>query len=217
MSYSKGILVFAAVLGMATAGWAQEAGKDSAKESKDFSLRVSLGSAPGIDTFDAGIVGDLPIDADTGGQLELLAVQRFWSKKNPAIGGVFGGGIFFANNSGTETGGTDEAKLSAFGIMGQGGIAAKLGDYVVVEAMPYLGLGGASVEITGFTDGGAPYVMYGVKGGMLVLLGDTIELGIEVGYHGFSSEVELDFGGPTVDATLSGSGVRGALVLAVKF
>jgi hypothetical protein len=187
-----------------------------AEPQKDFSVRVALGSAPGID--EGELLGvTFPVDADHGGQLELLVVKRFWNRNNPNIGGVFGGGVFFANNSGTDVGSPDTFELKAFGIMGQGGVVAKLGQYIVVEAVPYLGLGGAHTEITGFSDGGATYAMYGIKGGVFVLLGQSVELGLEAGYHGFTSEVELDFGGPTADLTLSGNGARVAGVLAIKF
>ena len=101
--------------------------------------------------------------------------------------------------------------------MGEGGIAAKLGDNVVIEAMPYFGFGGASVEITGFTDGSAPYYMYGLKGGIFVLLGESVELGLEAGYQAFSTEVEVELGGGVeADWTWEGDGFRGALVLNIK-
>ncbi len=189
------------------------------KNSKDFSIRVSLGSTPGIDEGEVDGLGTLSIEDETGGQLEILVVKRFWSKNNPNLGGILGGGVFLSSNSGSDqTPPVFDYDLTALGIMGQGGVAARFGDYVVVEVMPYFGIGGASVEITSFSDGGAPYFIYGIKGGVFVLLGESIELGLELGYHGFSSEVELDFGGGvTTDLTLSGSGVRGALVAAIKF
>ncbi|MEE9368405.1 MAG: hypothetical protein V3V05_06030 [Pontiella sp.] len=219
MHYTKGIILLTATLGVIASGQAEEGDKFSESKSKDFSLRVSVGSAPGID--EGEVLGmTFPVDADNGSQIEFLAVKRFWSKNHPAIGGVFGGGIFIANNSGVDADPSSSAKfdLSAFGIMGQGGLAVKLGKHIVVEASPYLGLGGASVEITNFTDGGAVYVMYGLKGGIFVLLGQSIELGIEGSIHGFSSDVELELSpGLTTDLTLTGSGPSVAAVLAVKF
>ena len=186
------------------------------KDQKDFSIRIALGSAPGID--EGEILGSSgPLNDEGGAQVEVLLNKRFWSKNNPNIGGVLGGGIFSAANSGQDGSGGDTFDLTAFGLIAQGGIVAKLGNYIVIEAMPYLGAGGASVEITGFSDGSAPYFMYGVKGGIFAQLGNSVELGIEAGYHGFSSEVELDFGGSTADLTLSGSGPRVAAVLAIKF
>ncbi len=184
------------------------------KDSKDFSIRVAIGNAPGIDEGEI-LWSEFPIEDDTGSQIEVLAVQRFWSRNSPSIGGVLGGGVFFSNNSGTDAGSTDTFDLTAFGIMGQGGVAGKLGQHVVLELVPFVGVGGASVEITGFTDGSAPYFLYGVKGGVFILLGESIELGLEVAYQEFSSEVELK--PSTADLTLSGSGVRGAVVLAIKF
>ncbi len=191
---------------------------------KSFSVRTSIGSAPGLD--EGEMLGlSFPIDADTDYQLEVLAVKRFWSKSAPSLGGLLGGGIFYANNSGTDSdpdpSANDTFELSAFGVVGEAGVALKLGRHVVLETTPYLGAGGANVEITGFSDGTAPYFMYGVKGGIFVLLGDSFELGLEAGYHAVSSEVDLDMsniGGPSsIDLTLEGDGARFAVVVGFKF
>jgi len=176
-------------------------------------MRVSLGVAPGVGEGE-GLGMDFPIEDDTGGQLELLLASRHW--QNPLFAGCLGGGVFVAGNSGKEADSNDEFDLAAFGVMGQGGVAYKIGD-MVLELQPYLGVGGANVEITGFADGGGTYFLYGFKGGAFVALGSSVELGLEVGYQGFSSEVELDFGGVTTDLTLSGEGLRASGVLSVKF
>jgi opacity protein-like surface antigen len=162
------------------------------------------------------------MDEDTGGQLEILAVQRYWSKNTPSIGGVFGGGIFFASNSGeesiTDTFDPWEFETGAFGLLGQAGVAGKIGKNIVVEVLPYLGVGGAVTEVTTSTgasdDGSGSYFMYGVKGGIFVQLSQSIELGVEIGYQGISVDVEVDGGS---DIELSGDGARGAAVLAIKF
>lgn len=191
---------------------------------KSFSVRTSAGSAPGLD--DGEMLGlSFPIDTDTGYQLEVLAVKHFWSKSAPSLGGLLGGGFFYANNSGTDAdpdpSANDNFELSAFGVIGEAGVALKLGQHVVLEAAPYLGAGGANVQITGFSDGTAPYFMYGVKGGIFVQLGNSFELGLEAGYQGVSSEVDLDMsnvGGPSsIDLTLEGDGVRFAVVAGFKF
>jgi hypothetical protein len=217
MKLMKGMLVFAAVLGMTTAGWAEhDIAKESAKA--DHGIRISLGMAPGIS--EGEIMGmTFPIDDDTGGQLEVLYTRRHWTKSNPNFAGIWGAGVFFAGNSGSDNDPVDpwDYDLSAFGVLGQGGVAYKIGDILVLEAQPYFGLGGANVEITEFSDGGATYFLYGIKGGAFVALGKAVELGVEVGYQGFSSEVELDFGGPTADLTLTGDGLHASAVLAIKF
>lgn len=57
---------------------------------KSFSVRTSAGSAPGLD--DGEMLGlNFPIDADTGYQIEVLAVKHFWSKSVPSLGGLLGG------------------------------------------------------------------------------------------------------------------------------
>ncbi len=210
-SYIKGIVVLAMVCGMSAIG--EEAQE---KESKDFSIRVSLGSASGVDEVESNIINSGALEDEGGGQLEVLAVKRFWSKNNPNVGGLFGGGIFLGGNSG-KYGNGDEVELSAFGGMIEGGFIAKAGEFVVFELAPYVGLGGATVNISGFSEGSAPYILYGIKGGVFFLLGEFVELGVEAGIGGFSSEIEVEIFGNTGEATYSGDGFRGALVLVIKF
>ncbi len=94
----------------------------------------------------------------------------------------------------------------------------KAGEKVVFEVAPYLGLGVASNETTGYTSGTGSYGLFGVKGSAFVLLGDNVELGLELGYEGFSHDQEFDLGGGfTETVTFSGSGPRVAAVLAIKF
>jgi hypothetical protein len=101
--------------------------------------------------------------------------------------------------------------------MMQGGLAVRAGQRVVFELGPYLGLGVANNEITGFDDGTGPYVLLGLKGGVFVLLGNSVELGLEVGAEGISTEQEITDGFDTEDVTFSGSGVHVAAVLAIPF
>ncbi len=57
-----------------------------------------------------------------------------------------------------------------------------------------------------------------LKGGVFVLLGSTVELGLELGYSGFASSAEyelLTVG--NIDATFTGGGAQAGLVLAIKF
>jgi hypothetical protein len=217
--YIKGIVVVVAMAcGMSAIGAEGDAvigAEADAKASKDFSIRIAGGSVPGIDEADIDGFGTVSLDDETGGRLEVLAVKRFFGKNDSAIGGMFGGGIFFSGQSG-EAGGS-EVTLSAFGGMIQGGMAIKLGQNWVVEFGPYLGLGVAETELTGFDDGTGPYAFLGVKAGVFVGLGDSVELGLELGYEGFSQEQEFEGFGGNVDVTFSGSGPRLAAVLAFKF
>ena len=221
MKQKYNVIIGAALIGLIASVQAEQV---TSAEEKGFSVRTSIGSAPGLD--EGEMLGlDFPIDADTGYQFEVLAVKRFWSKGTPSLGGLLGGGFFYANNSGTDAdpdpSENDTFELSAFGVVGEAGVALKLGRHVVLEATPYLGAGGADVEITGFSDGTAPYFMYGIKGGIFVLLGGSFELGLEAGYHAVSSEVDLDMsniGGPSsIDLTLDGDGARFAVVAEFEF
>lgn len=188
-------------------------GADKMK-SNELELRMSLGNAPGVEELDLDGAGTSSLDDDGGGELDFLVVNRFWASEDAPVCGVLGGGIFFAGHSGTV--GSNKVDLSAFGLMAQGGLAARAADFVVFEFGPYLGIGVAEQEITGFSDGRGAYVMYGLKGGAFFSLGSNIELGLEVGYGGFANNVEFDVGGGlTQDGTFTGDGAKAAVVLSV--
>jgi hypothetical protein len=207
-------MLVVAAIGFAVSGFAEDATATEAKNEKDKGIRISLGVAPGINEGEiGGFTGKL--EDETGSQLEVLYARRHWTKSNPNFAGMWGAGLFLGGSSGKDGG--DEADLTIFGGMGQGGIAYKIGDIIVIEAQPYFGLGAASVELTGFTDGSAPYFMYGIKGGLFAQLGKSFELGVEVGYQAFSSTVELEYLGYTEDLTLKGDGLHASLVAAIKF
>ena len=181
----------------------------------DVSIRMSLGIAPGIDEVDDSS-GSYDANDDGGSRLEILGVQRFWSKNNPNIGGSFGGGIFFGDHALEEN--DFEVDLTTFGAMIQGGVIVKAGEGFVLEFGPYLGFGIADNETTGFSDGTGPYALFGVKGGAFILLNENIELGVDLGYEGFSHKQEYeDRFGRDEDVTYNGSGAHVALVLAVNF
>ena len=208
-NYITGFIALMMVCGLSVSG--EEAVE---KTSKDFSIRVSLGSAPGIDSY--GDFSQTSVSDDGGGRVELLAVKRFWGKSNPNIGGTLGGGIFYAGHSGSGSG--FQSDLSAFGGMLQGGLAMKAGEKVVFEVGPYLGIGVAENKISSLNSGEGPYGFLGVKGGVFVLLGSRFELGLELGYEGFVQDQEFDNRfGRSFHATFSGHGPRAALVAAVKF
>lgn len=185
-------------------------------KSKDFSIRVSIGNAPGIDEVEDS-TGSGSVDDDGGSRVEVLAVKRWWSKNNPNIGGSFGGGIFIGSHALSDSG--IEVDLTTFGVLLQGGFIAKAGDNFVFEVGPYLGIGVAENETTGYTsEGRGSYGLFGVKGGAFVLLGENVELGLELGYEAFSHEQEYEGGWiGNEDVTFSGSGGHVAAVLAVKF
>ncbi|MEN7973648.1 MAG: hypothetical protein ABFR47_07415 [Verrucomicrobiota bacterium] len=193
------------------------------EEQKDFSIRVSLGSAPGIDEVD--FFGSSAMKEDGGGQLEVLAVKRFWGEQNPNFGWVAGAGLLFAGHSGMSPVATgpfiEDADCEVFAFAGvlEGGGAVKIGNNVILEVTPFIGAGGAAQTITLASgledDSGASYICYGVKGGAFVLLGNRVELGIEAGYQGFSSSAEVE--GTSEEVTFSGGGIRAAAVLAIKF
>ena len=180
---------------------------------KDMSIRISLGSAPGIDEVEDS-TGSGSVDDDGGARVEVLFVKR-WLGDNP-VGGFLGGGLFIGSHALSDSG--VEVDLTTFGGMIAGGFVGKIGNAFTYEVGPYLGLGIAENETTGYESGSGSYAFFGVKGGAFVSLGDSIELGLELGYEGFSHEQEYEggwLGNETV--TFSGSGAHVAAVLAVKF
>ena len=196
--------------------------KSEVTKLKDLSLRVSLGNAPGIEDFEDSRGFDNHVkDADYGSRIEILAVKRWWGESNQNIGGSIGGGIFVGRHTLSETGtisGDLNVDLTIFGGIIQGGFIAKAGKNFVFEVGPYLGLGIAYNETTGYTDSTGSYGLFGIKGGAFILPSENIEIGLELGYEGFEHKQDYKDGfGGTVDVTFSGSGPRVAAVFVVKF
>lgn len=184
-------------------------------ESRDLSVRFALGSAPGWDEFEiVGLSGSL--DDEVGARAELLVVKRFWGDNDSTVGGMLGGGIFVSSHEGTDEVG-DSIESSVFGAMIQGGVAFRAGEIVVIELGPYLGLGSANNEITGFSDGNGPFGLFGMKTGVFVRLGPSVELGLELGYEGIATTQEISDGFTTEDIDFTGSGARFAGVVMVCF
>ncbi len=189
------------------------------EKAKDKSVRISIGNTPGIDEIEAsGRSVDAP---DEGGvSIQVLGTQRFWSQNNPAIGGVFGGGLFLSTHSASEGG--ESIDTTAFGGIIEGGLAVKAGENFVFELLPFIGAGIGSndldVPALGLDDSGTGlYLMYGIKGGAFFSVSDSVELGLEAGLYAFDQDQEIEMFGVTEDFTFSGSGASVSLVCAVKF
>lgn len=224
MNGIKGMVIVIVALSFATAGWAEdvvEGATETIQKWNKHGIRVGIRNAPGADEFEVSLGGASSteeLDPQDGGQIDVMYVRRHMGADGKNMfGPMWGAGLFIANSSGTEIGDTGEVELSAFGIIGEGGVAAQLGDVVVLELMPFLGFGGAAQEITGYTTGGASYLIYGIKGGLFFRLGSSIELGLEAGYSGFASEGQVEEFGITYDVTFTGGGFQGAGVLVFKF
>lgn len=186
------------------------------RKPNDISVRLSLGVAPGIDEVEGSSVED-----DSGSRLEILTVKRFWSGNNPKgsnrpqIGGSIGGGFFLGRHSMSEPG--LEVDMTAFGTIVQGGLVVDMGRGITFELTPYLGTGTAHNEAEGFDDGTGPYYLYGIKGSAFILFNENIEIGVDVGYEGFTHDQEHDFGSETKEITYEGSGARVALIIGMTF
>lgn len=211
MSHMKGMLVLAAVVGIAAQGLTEEA----AEKEMDHGIRVSLGYAPGINEI--GVEGiSAPVDDDGGAALEVLYQRRHWSDAADTFCGTWGAGLFYAGHSGSESTTSSEFDLSAFGVMGQGGVAFKAGDFVVFEIQPYLGAGVATLEassggITG--DESGAYAVFGIKAGAFFKVSKSMELGIEAGFQGHAGVAEVE----GVELDYVGDGLRANGVVAIKF
>jgi hypothetical protein len=212
----KGFIVLAAVMGLVVAGSANE---EATVKKNDIAIRVSVGTATGINTED--IEGfNHTVDEDNGWQLEALAVKRIWFANNPNFGYTLGGGLFVSSFGGTRTFDVatygSEYDADVFGITGQIGLAYQIGKYIIVEGSPYFGFGFGQITLNG-DDGGLMYTSYGVKGGLYILLGKKVELGFEAGYQGFATEYTIDRAPGEYEVDLTGDGPLYSAVLAVKF
>ena len=221
--YKYASLVIALIISSAISSVAQEEAtavsadvlEQQTEKSKNNSIRIRFGNAPGFDELEDD-TGSYAIDDDGGSQFDVVYQRRFWSKNNPVIGGVFGGGIFFGNHSSSS--GAVDLDVTTFGGLVEGGFAVKAGEVVVFEISPYLGAGIAENKTTGYTSGTGTIVIYGVKGGAYFALGSAIELGIEAGYGAATHDQEYeDSWGYTEDVTFTGSGAVVAGVLSIKF
>lgn len=214
------VIIIAAILGIATAGWTQE-DTSMKRVTPKHGIRVGIRNAPGVDEFERDLAGGgtstTSADPDDGIQVDVMYVRRHMGKDGTdTVGPMWGAGVFLNSSSGKAASGT-EYELTAFGAIGEGGIAVQLGKVVVLEALPFIGLGGASQDITGFTSGGGGYFLYGLKGGMFFKIKHNMELGIEAGYSGFVSNGEIETLGSTYDFYLSGGGFQGGGVFVIMF
>ena len=213
MKYIKGMMIACALIGMASAGWGEEVVATKGTAAKQ-GIRVAIRNAPGVEEFEeefGSLTDTYAVDSQDGIQIDVMYARRHMGKDgNNTAGPMWGAGVFMANSSGKEPGGSGEVELTAFGAIAEGGIAVQLGKVVVLEAAPFLGLGVADQDITGFTSGSGGYVLYGVKTAIYFQIGGNMELGLEAGYSGFASSGELDYGGGIItDVTFTGDGFQG--------
>ena len=101
--------------------------------------------------------------------------------------------------------------------MAQGGIVVDMGNGLRLEFGPYLGTGTAYNETEGLSDGTGPYYLYGIKSSAFMIFNETIEIGVDVGYEGFTHKQKYNFGFGTEEVTYRGHGARVALVFGVAF
>ncbi len=180
-------------------------------------LRLSLGSAPGMDKveFDGpGGVVSVDLDADSGINFNPAFVIRTGIEKPVGFVGVFG--LMVRTHSGTDVVG-DKVELTVWGVSAAPGLAVKLSDKAHLELKVELGLGAANQSITGATDGSGPYVSLGASAGAYFKLGKTFVLGADLGYSQFTSTGELDVAGTIIDTEFTGSGPTGNVSIGWMF
>jgi hypothetical protein len=186
--------------------------------SRDGSLRISIGNTPGIDKVENSGVGSLDPSDDGGLSVQVLGSRRFWSEEPTGIGGVLGGGFFRSTHS--ASGSDYSLDTEAFGGIIQGGLAIKAGENLVLELLPFAGagIGANDVVVDGLIDdsGSGGYVMYGIKAGVYYD-SDEVEIGLEVGSYAFEQDQEIELFGVSEDFTFSGSGATASIVFALTF
>jgi hypothetical protein len=220
MKYFRGMVVAAAVLGMAETGWAEEVPSAKPKAIQDRSIRISAGMVPGIDESEL-LAKNYPVEPDSGRQFSVLYQGRTWAAEHPSFAGIWGAGLFYSSADGMAYDGPlvadSEYNVSAFGLQIQGGIAFRVFKVLVLEGQPYLRFGGSNVEVSGLPDEAAVYAAFGVKAGVFLELGKRVELGVEGGYQMDASDIDIAFGGDYSQFQLTANGLQAGIVLAVHF
>lgn len=192
-----------------------EFGSDAGK----MNVRVTLGSYPGVNRLKVSGVGSADIQDEGGAQMDIHSINRVWlDGKLSFLGGVGGVGLFISGVSGATDDNSIKFEDSSFGFNIQGGLACRLGNFLIVEAQPYAGAatGTQTVElITGERyEGDSLSFHYGLKGGAFIPIGDQMEFGVEAAYTYTRNEADIENGPETI---LYGDGIRYAIAFAYKF
>ena len=96
--YNK-VIIIAAMLGIATAGWTQE-DTPMKRVAAKHGIRVGLRNAPGVDEYERDLVGGgtsiTSADPDDGIQVDVMYVRRYLGKDGTdTVGPMWGAGVFF--------------------------------------------------------------------------------------------------------------------------
>jgi hypothetical protein len=170
-------------------------GNENRQKTKEWFLRLSAGSAPGIDESFPDDTGAYEKDDGTLDlQFEAMVVKRFGVADGTRHGGLFGAGLFLAHHTYEDEMGAGYSN-TGYGFLIQAGFVTRIGDHLYLELIPYIGLGGAAYGLDG-------YGQVGIKMGAYLPVGKH-ELGLEVGYADFGTTTE------------SGRGLRAAVVLSL--
>jgi len=183
----------------------------------EVSLRLALGSGPGINEVEYDNFLTIPLDEDRGGQFSISFANRM--NADQPIGMVFAGSLFFREHKGTDltvfVG--QNYRLNAYGIGISPGFFINLSEYAHLEFKVEAGIGGAHQEITGFSDGSGPYFSFGGNIGLYSHVADRILLGVEGGFQRFRCFGVIDDPLGDIDVDLKGDGEMGMLILGVMF
>jgi len=163
--------------------------------------RGALSYVPGVNDYNGETFSD-----GGGFQVEYFTVNRSWAQSNPDRARICETGFFLARHDGRF--GDSELAVTALGCGLQAGGAIRVGDAVILEGMPFIGLGFALRSAKqGFIATGdlADYARYGIKGGVFIKTDPDFEVGLELGYNGFYSY--------NSGQSISGHGVFGGVVI----
>jgi len=188
-----------------------------AQAENENSIRLSLGVVPGVDEVEfsgSGGVATASLSDDTGGNFSLSLVHR--NNVEKPVGFVIAAGLFTKTHTGTDVVG-DEVKLQAIGFSLAPGLALKVAERGHLELKVEGGIGSASQELTGFTDGSGPYYYLGFNVGGYYNINEVVSLGADVGYMNFTSDGEVSILGGVADSKFTGSGPTANISLSFIF
>jgi len=189
------------------------------------SLRLSVGSAPGVDEVEfrgpSLGPGTMSVDADRGSNVVISGAYRI--NADQVVGPVLVGGLFFRKHDGTDILGTDY-RMNAWGLEFSPGFFVNLSEYLHLEFKLAGGLGLASQKNTAslYKESDHGYLSWGANIGLYGHFADRFILGAEGGFLSFRSLSEQDDSWdfsftPDEDIRYSGSGPTASVVLGVVF
>jgi len=187
----------------------------SAADETFLDARLNLGIIPGIKSADGTPGGTTDLSAKTGFGAALGVEYGQYLEKE--WGWVAGVSLIDGASKGSSNQG--DVKETNFGVQINAGGAYKINKEIHLELTPFIGIGSAKTTVEGNngTSGTGTFLDYGITVGGFYTYNDHLQVGIDIGYEGFSAKSSLTFGPASYDITGKGGGFIAGLSLGYRF